>query len=56
MSALASLERFGEENLVFNNCWNLSLMKYFHVVSKKLTRNAGKVAIYIVRFFMDQTL
>ena len=31
-------------------------MKDFHVVGKKLTRNAGKVAIYIVRFFMDQTL
>ena len=31
-------------------------MKDFHVVGKKMTKNARKVAIYIVRFFMDQTL
>ena len=31
-------------------------MKDFHVLGKNMTRNAHKVAIYIVRFFMDQTL
>ena len=31
-------------------------MKDFHVVGKNMTRYARKVAIYIVRFFMDQTL
>ena len=39
-----------------NDRWNLSLVKDVHVVDKKVTRNARKVAIYIVRLFMDQSL
>ena len=39
-----------------NDFCNLSFVKEFHSVGKKMTRNAPKVAIYIVKFFMNHIL